>query len=232
MRRVMGLAIGLLLLASIVSAQTADSARAPMTAEEACKLAYQWTGFDKGRAADLIPKCRAELVDSNCFKYPQLKKFINGPSIWRVLFDSAQLGRPEWSDSALQSQPFRRITAYFDPNSAQLLIVSVCTFGFDTSTIEGPEERYFDMPVDSLTASPGKISLQTAISRPPVFGSYHWDFLEATCVFGDPGPGEDPQVFWSLCVYRVPGMRGGLTNAYTCVNAATGKGSCGLIMHR
>lgn len=41
MKRVIGLAIGVWLLASLVSAQIADSVKAPMTSEEACKLAYQ-----------------------------------------------------------------------------------------------------------------------------------------------------------------------------------------------
>ncbi len=232
MKRVYVVTIGVLMLTSIVAAQTADSAKTPITAEEACKLAYQWTGFDKGRPEDLIPKCRVELVDSGYLKQPDLKRHMSSKNLWRVTFDSVRLARTGWDDDMIRSQKLRRCELFFGPSDSRLLLVSIFVLGTDTSNIPRPEDREIQAGRDSLEFQPTPIDLQSALSKALV-QPFSSKLVECVCARPKSSDTDNSGPYWWICAHSVEiedffiGERHNGRQSM-CIDAITGKWRCGL----
>lgn len=232
MKKMFGLAVVLTVLSSQAKARAIDSTRVPMTAADACKLAYQWTGFGTVLAEDTHGNCRAELVDTNYSFRRAVRQYFHGPKVWRVVLDSVRLMKSGWSSPVLRQQPMRRYELIIEPITCQLLFVSLVKIGADTSSIAPPEERLVDPDGGGviLEAAPTPMNLQTALNAAALIQPFSAPMIEAVCVRRAAGKAADSGAYWWLCAKGVPSYRrdGRKTSLSLCIDAATGKFKCGL----
>lgn len=232
MRKVFGLTVLLSVLSSLAGAHAADSAKAPMTADEACKLAYQWTNFGAGFVEVGKGVCRAELVDTGNSFRSAIRRYFRGPKVWIVVLDSVRLYRTGMSIPELRQQPVRRCELIIEPTTQQLLFVSLATLAADTSNVAPPEERLVETNRGSVIpeATPAPIALQTALNAAALINPLSAPRIEAVCVHCAAGKAPDTGAYWWLCAKGVPSYRRDrrTTSLSLCIDATTGKVRCGL----
>lgn len=182
--------------------------------------------------AHLIPKCRAELVDSGYLRQPDLRRRIQGAKLWRVTFDTVCIARQGTPDSILRKLRPRRCELFFGARDANLILVSLYMLGSDTSNIPSPEQREIEIGEDSLIGIPTPLNLQSALSK-ALCQPFASKLVECVCAMPMKGSSDKEGPYWWICAHSVEfhsffasGRRNGRQS--TCIDATTGGFRCGL----